>query len=400
MRGWKHLARSALVAFLALLFGCAKPQRAKVSTPAPPQAQVSLPAARQAPMETKLHQAANTLEQLIADAKNAIPDAILNRTTCFAMFPAPADATASVTGFASCRNDSGAWTSPAVATLSRTTDKQLSGDLLLFFLSARARRGLLARHLDLGQTFSSGKGLLEIERPIIEPVELTRDAFAYSNDGIGLHGITLKKGSIAVDDGATTKLYGHPLDVRQLLDNSTMSSTVTSSFTIAANSFFNTITPAGIIIHHSVIIPAKELPQAERALDRFHYSRGYEISCFGKMYHIAYHYLILPDGQVRTGRPERCEGAHARGYNSYLGIALVGDFSSADNPLGKKGPRQPTKAQMESLVRLCRQLREKYNIPLQHILPHSQVSRTECPGDGLQFARILAALEQPSGAGL
>jgi N-acetyl-anhydromuramyl-L-alanine amidase AmpD len=60
---------------------------------------------------------------------------------------------------------------------------------------------------------------------------------------------------------------------------------------------------------------------------------------------------------------------------------------------------RPTKAQMASLVRLCRQLREKYNIPLQHIMPHSDVSRTECPGDRLQFTQLLLALQQTSAAG-
>jgi N-acetyl-anhydromuramyl-L-alanine amidase AmpD len=155
----------------------------------------------------------------------------------------------------------------------------------------------------------------------------------------------------------------------------------------------------GIIVHHSVLT-SHGGTRVEDMLEQLHSGRGYEISCFGKTYHIAYHYLILRNGQVRAGRPERCEGAHARGYNSYLGIALVGDFSSVDNPRGKKGPATPTNAQMRSLIRLCRELRQKYNIPLQHIMPHSAVARTECPGDRLQFTRVLAALEDKTSSGL
>src|SRR5581483_3784378 len=185
----------------------------------------------------------------------------------------------------------------------------------------------------------------------------------------------------------------------QLLNDGTMSSTVTSFYRVDVASLFNTITPAGIIIHHSVLIPGGDLPDAERALDRFHYARGYEISCFGKVYHIAYHYLILPDGRVVSGRPERCEGAHARGYNSYLGIALVGDFSSHTSSGQTRVAARPTKAQMEALIRLCCYLRQKYSIPLQRIMPHNAVSRTECPGEGFQFNTVLAAVSRESGAG-
>src|SRR5207253_3068603 len=115
---------------------------------------------------------------------------------------------------------------------------------------------------------------------------------------------------------------------------------------------------------------------------------------------VAYHYLILPDGAVKAGRPERCQGAHTRGYNSYLGIALVGDFSTKDNPKGKKGQVLPTAAQMRSLLELTRRLRERYRIPLHRILRHSDISNTYCPGDRFLFSRFLADLEQPIPRGL
>jgi N-acetyl-anhydromuramyl-L-alanine amidase AmpD len=54
---------------------------------------------------------------------------------------------------------------------------------------------------------------------------------------------------------------------------------------------------------------------------------------------------------------------------------------------------------MESLVRLCRRLREKYNIPLQRIMPHSEVSRTRCPGDRFSLKTVLAQLESQSSVG-
>jgi N-acetyl-anhydromuramyl-L-alanine amidase AmpD len=102
----------------------------------------------------------------------------------------------------------------------------------------------------------------------------------------------------------------------------------------------------------------------------------------------------MPNGKVKAGRPERCEGAHAVGYNSYLGISLVGDFSSEDNPTGEKGPTKPSAAQIASLLQLCRRLKTRYNIPLQHIVRHSDISNTKCPGDRFPFRMILDQLQR------
>jgi len=128
----------------------------------------------------------------------------------------------------------------------------------------------------------------------------------------------------------------------------------------------NTIRPSGIIIHHSAIPASTDSGSVDVTLiDKIHRARGYRTFYWGRFYDAGYHYIILPDGTVQQGRPEHCKGAHARGYNSYLGICWVGDFSSRDNPYGEEGLMQPTEAQMRSLVGLCRHLKRKYNIPLQ-----------------------------------
>ena len=46
-------------------------------------------------------------------------------------------------------------------------------------------------------------------------------------------------------------------------------------------------------------------------LEEIHKKRGFGIEFEGKKYHIAYHYVILPDGTIEKGRPDHCEGAHA-----------------------------------------------------------------------------------------
>lgn len=415
-RGMKTF-RIVLLLTITLFLGCAKRQQMTVTAqPPPPVPEKSSPAKMPpspSPSEAylpRLQHSGSALEKLVADPKNAIPDSVLNHTACFVIFPWTSTATTVERGFASCRNQS-AWTSPVVVNVTQVSGAPEGTDLLLLLLSTRAVNALQRGNLTVGRELPVTAGPMERANLTTVPdFELeNKDIFGYEYQGYeyrgfehqknSLFGATLKTANIASDAKATQALYGHDFQPSWLLARSTYASSVTNFFVTDVSSFFNAITPAGIIIHHSVLIPAKDLPNPERALDRFHYKRGFAISCFGRTYHIAYHYMILPNGEIRPGRPERCEGAHARGYNSYLGIALVGDFSSQDNPQGRKGPKMPTTKQMASLVKLCRRLREQYNIPLQRIMPHSEVSRTRCPGDRFAFKTVLAKLENESASG-
>lgn len=157
----------------------------------------------------------------------------------------------------------------------------------------------------------------------------------------------------------------------------------------------NTITPAGIILHHSALTIASNASLLDvRLLDEVHRQRGYGIFYWGRVYHVGYHYILLPDGTVQRGRPERCRGAHARGYNDSFGVCLIGDFSTKDNPTGERGLQKPTPAQMRALVTLCRRLRARYHIPLQNVRRHRDVDpATECPGDRFPFLELLKQLD-------
>lgn len=113
----------------------------------------------------------------------------------------------------------------------------------------------------------------------------------------------------------------------------------------------------------------------------------------GRIYHIGYHYVVLPDGTVQAGRPEGCVGAHARRNNDRsLGICLVGNFSSAHNPSGKQGPTRPSAAQMDGLVDLCARLCRTYGIAPEDVRRHHDVGRTACPGDRFPFAAFQSRL--------
>jgi N-acetylmuramoyl-L-alanine amidase len=159
-------------------------------------------------------------------------------------------------------------------------------------------------------------------------------------------------------------------------------------------SYLNSITPAGIIIHHSAVAPPLDgAPVDAVAIDRIHRRRGYEIFYWGKFYNIGYHYIILPDGTVQKGRPELLQGSHTEGYNSYIGICLIGNFSSANNPAGKRGLPAPTAAQIDALIQLSRDLQKRYGFTWQQIRRHSDVNpNSECPGDRFPIEEFWARL--------
>jgi len=140
-----------------------------------------------------------------------------------------------------------------------------------------------------------------------------------------------------------------------------------------------------IVIHHSATPTGNA-----RVFDRSHRRRGFTQG-------LGYHFLIdngsagRRDGQIEIGArwTRQQVGAHcnAGGMNYHgIGICLVGDFTR----------RQPTSAQMDSLVALVDELRRYYRIPPDHIIRHRDVSgkRTACPGNDFPWAELRRRLAQ------
>jgi N-acetyl-anhydromuramyl-L-alanine amidase AmpD len=151
--------------------------------------------------------------------------------------------------------------------------------------------------------------------------------------------------------------------------------------------------PQGIVFHHSetpakvgkVVINALALNRIN-ANDHPNWRTEFE----GKVYYIGYHYVILPDGTVEPGRPELCVGTHARKYNNWLGICLVGAFDKRHK--GRWWPWEPTQQQRDALVKLTTDLMLKYNIPIENVRRHIDVNQTYCPGEFFPYQAIMTAV--------
>jgi N-acetylmuramoyl-L-alanine amidase len=330
-----------------------------------------------------LKDSARMLEHLSSRSGNTIPDAVLNRTKCLVVIPAGAGGADEriSRGVATCRETMDHWNPPAFITFQEQSGRAHGAARLIFILQDAAVRALQSGRLQILARRHLAVPLVSTN-PVPSQVELTDQWLAYDYAADALTG---SKAAGVVEQSSHKDPEVSDREVPNKIIKQYLASVV---------SFFNTITPTGIVIHHTAIIPGENaLPRSEDDVDKYHQKRGYEITCFGHVYHAAYHYIILPNGRVQAGRPERCEGAHAVGYNSYLGISVVGDFSSEDNPTGEKGPSKPSEQQLDSLVQLCRRLRDRYNIPLQHIVRHSDISSTRCPGDRFPFRSLLQQLQ-------
>jgi N-acetylmuramoyl-L-alanine amidase len=158
--------------------------------------------------------------------------------------------------------------------------------------------------------------------------------------------------------------------------------------------------PDGIVIHHSATKPEQRDFESAKTIDIDHKARGLGVRYKGKVYNIAYHYVILPDGTIQEGRPVGCRGAHTRvwGYNYWVGICLVGYF---DKKWSDKKYHRPTKKQMDALADLSLELMKKYKFKKDRILPHRDINPTECPGKSFpmkEYIRLFKTMSKKTGS--
>ncbi len=168
-----------------------------------------------------------------------------------------------------------------------------------------------------------------------------------------------------------------------------------SHHTVPAASLYSD--PPGIVLHssmtpgkvHGIPIDADRLEQIH-ADDHPQWATTFE----GKVYHIGYHYVILPDGTVQQGRPDHCIGCHAPHFNTWLGICLVGSFDPSNHHNWK--PSRPTARQLAALIGLCERLMSEYHISPDRVLRHRDTKRTWCPGRRFPYTAVLTQLRQYS----
>lgn len=122
-----------------------------------------------------------------------------------------------------------------------------------------------------------------------------------------------------------------------------------------------------IMMHHSATPDGKTFEW--EAIRRYHKSKGWR--------DIGYHWGIEKIGniyKILKGREEWDTGAHCKegGMNKKaIGICLVGNY---DN-------EPPTEEQYKLLARLCREIMNRHNIPIDNIVMHRQYAINRWTGN-------------------
>jgi hypothetical protein len=324
---------------------------------------------------------ARLLKALSNAPRTTVPDAVLNRTQCMVVIP-PGTHRIRL-GTAACRETADQWSTPTLVRFEGKAGTRRVADLLIFVLADKAMQALRSGSLRI-QTDGRPVPPLAPQKGIPGEQMLSAEVFTYEYAGHSLFGRRIQ-GLVRQKQSNAEPRPNGALDAPKK---------ITEQYLSSLTLFFNTIIPSGIVIHHTAVLPDEDAPPKNKhQVDKYQASRGFEITCSGHRYHVAYHYIILANGRVQSGRPDRCEGAHAKGYNSYLGIAIVGDFDSRDNPNGEKGPTRPSPKQIAALVRLCQRLMLRYHIPVTRIVRHGDVAATRCPGDRFPFQMLLRDLK-------
>lgn len=91
-------------------------------------------------------------------------------------------------------------------------------------------------------------------------------------------------------------------------------------------------------------------------------------------WYIGYQWFIDNNGKLFQGRREDEEGAHKKGWNTKsIGICLRGNLEGT----------KPSNQQLKALEELLEGIRTRWNIPLDNIYAHKELSATLCPGKHL-----------------
>ena len=121
----------------------------------------------------------------------------------------------------------------------------------------------------------------------------------------------------------------------------------------------------GVIIHCSDSKPHRG--DTAETIHRWHKERGWD--------GIGYHKVILENGNIENGRPLYWPGAHAKGYNDYVGICLMGIDEFTDE-------------QFYALNDLIQSLVLEYGIQASEIKGHYEVSSKTCPNFDVSTFKI------------
>ena len=118
-----------------------------------------------------------------------------------------------------------------------------------------------------------------------------------------------------------------------------------------------------IIIHCSATREGQAFTAKD--IDRWHCEKGYRM--------IGYHYVILIDGTIESGRPLEQAGVHCQGHNAHsIGICYIGGLDNSGHPSDTRTPQQH-----RAMKQLINKLLQRF--PNATVHGHCEFANKDCP---------------------
>ena len=170
----------------------------------------------------------NDAAQVISDMRTNIPDNVIDRAQCIAVFPNLKKAAFIVggehgNGVMSCRTAT-AWSAPLFMEITKGSFGFQAGvseiSLVLLVMNQGGEQKLLSNKVNLGADASIAAGPVGRQGAVATDASMTAEILSYSHAKGVFAGIDLSGGSLRPDSDANRKLYGAGADPRTILASS------------------------------------------------------------------------------------------------------------------------------------------------------------------------------------
>jgi lipid-binding SYLF domain-containing protein len=173
-----------------------------------------------------MDKARDTFQELLNIPDQKIPQDLLARSKCIAVFPGVVKGALGWGGryghgVMSCRDANGQWSPPSFITIAGgSVGFQIGVEkdaIVLFFMTEDGARSLVKSKFTLGGKGSVAAGPFGRTAEASTDVKLNAEIYSYAKSKGLFAGISLEGGKLSADNEANTKFYGSPVNAEQIL---------------------------------------------------------------------------------------------------------------------------------------------------------------------------------------
>jgi lipid-binding SYLF domain-containing protein len=170
--------------------------------------------------------AANALREIMSAPDQGIPQELLDRAYCVAVFPTVIKGGFVFggqygKGLVSCRRDKASWGAPAYFTIGGGSfGLQIGGqavDLVLLFINDDGVQGLLKNKFEVGAGAAAAAGPVGRNSTLSTDIQLNAKIISYSRSKGLFAGLELKGAVITQDKGSNNVVYGQEISAKEII---------------------------------------------------------------------------------------------------------------------------------------------------------------------------------------